>query len=194
MLINFDNTRPLHLVGTGVVAEELNRWMATKVNQVAIVDMTEFENLPLGSQCMLSFWNIDYRTKFLTTTQLENYSWPTYIHPRADCYSNNIGPGSVIYPGAFVAYPTTIGAFALIGQHTSIGHGTSLGSNNVVSPATIIGGSTTTGDNIVYGQNSSIKDKITIGSDIKFFMNSIVSKSITKSGSYYGNKRVPDNH
>jgi UDP-3-O-[3-hydroxymyristoyl] glucosamine N-acyltransferase len=66
-----------------------------------------------------------------------------------------------------------------------------LGNNFVCSPGVIVGGSSTIGDNVFIGLSSCIRDKISICNDVKFQMTSVVTKSITESGTYYGNKKIP---
>jgi len=192
MILNYHDSQPIHIIGSGVVSQELQSWLQVdSINPVLIVDPSQFEHLPLNSHCVLGFWNIDYRQKLLEHDRVQHYRWPTYIHPRA-CVDNvtQLGSGTVIYPMCQLGHAVEIGSFGLIGPMCNIGHGSVLGSNVVVSPGTVIGGSSRVGDHVLFGQHSSIKNKINIAGNIKFTMNSVVTRDITESGNYYGNKRA----
>lgn len=192
MILNYRGTDPIYVIGNGVAAEEIQLWLqADSLNPVITVDHTDFRNLPQGSNCVIGFWNIDYRQQFLAQHNIENYNWPTYVHPRA-CVTNvnALQTGTVIYPMCQIGHGAVIDSFALIGPMCQIGHGAKLGKNVVVSPGTVIGGSTVVGNHVLFGQQCSVKNKISIGSEIKFAMNSTVTRDILESGTYYGNKRA----
>lgn len=193
MILNYDHQTPLHLIGSGIVVQELKRWLEQDNCDVKIIDKDRVSDLAPGSNCMLGFWNMDHRINFINNVDYNKYCWPTYIHPSACVVAdhNSIGKGTIVHPMSFVGYPTVIGNFSLIGVFTSLGHGAKLGLNNIVSPGTVIGGSTEVGNNVCFGQKSSVKDKIVIGSNIRFFMNSVVSKNVVEAGTYFGSKKVP---
>jgi hypothetical protein len=192
MLINYDPTVPLYIIGQSAVAVEIYEWVSEETaGEVKIIDPSRADDLPDHSQCMIGFMTVEYRVKFLLTALTRQWSWPTLIHP--DSYfskSSTVGNGSIISPKSTIGNNVVLGDFCLVGQQVNIGHGTKIGKNVVISPATIFGGSTTVGSNVTFGQMCSIKDKISIGSDVNFFMNSIVTKNIEQCGSYYGNKKA----
>jgi UDP-3-O-[3-hydroxymyristoyl] glucosamine N-acyltransferase len=192
MILNYHSAEVIHVIGTGLVAEEIQTWLqADSLNPVVIVDHKDFADLPVGSHCVLGFWNINYRQQFLEQCNTQLYQWPIYVHPRAyvvDVYA--LKPGTVIYPMCNIGYGVGMGSFGLVGPMCQVGHGSRLGSNVVISPGTVIGGSSMIGDHVLFGQHSSVRNKIVIGNQIKFAMNSVITRDITESGEYYGNKRA----
>jgi UDP-3-O-[3-hydroxymyristoyl] glucosamine N-acyltransferase len=192
MILNYHTAQLIYIIGSGVVAHELQKWVqADSINPVIIVGFDAFQLLPLGSCCILGFWNIFYRQEFLAQDVITQYQWPTYVHPQAYVDDvNMLKPGTVVYPMCQVGYGVSIGEFGLIGPMCQLGHGCVLGPNVVISPSTVIGGSTVVGDHVMFGQHSSIRNKINIASNSKFTMNSVVTKDIVEPGNYYGNKRA----
>jgi UDP-3-O-[3-hydroxymyristoyl] glucosamine N-acyltransferase len=192
MILNYQGHDPIYVIGSGVVAEEIQTWLlADSLNSVIIVDYQRFEDIPAGSYCVLAFWNINYRQQFLEQNKIQQYHWPIYVHPRSHVDDvNSLKPGTIIYPMCNIGHGVEVGPFGLIGPMCQIGHGARLGQNVVVSPGTVIGGSTVVGDHVLFGQQSSVRNQIVIGSQIRFAMNSVVTKDITESGDYYGNKRA----
>ena len=192
MILNYHSRDPIHVIGSGVVAEEIRAWLqADNLNPVITVDHTDFADLPAGSHCVLAFWNISYRQQFLEQHNTQLYQWPIYVHPRAyvvDVYA--LKPGTVIYPMSNIGHGADVGSFALVGPQCQIGHGARLGQNVVVSPGTVIGGSSVVGDHVLFGQQSSVRNRIEIGNQIRFAMNSVITRNITEPGDYYGNKRA----
>lgn len=194
MLINYTPTSPLYIIGTSVVAQEIQKWINDETKNtvdVRLIDKDEYFKLPNGSQCLVGFANIAYRKKLFSEPEFHNRSWVGFIHSSSIVTNvEKVGIGAVIQPMVFTGFNVAIGNFCWVTSFSHIGHGTSIGNNVVINPGTIIAGSTLIGSNVLIGQSSSVKDRLTIGNDIEFCMNSIVSKDITESGKYYGNKRV----
>jgi UDP-3-O-[3-hydroxymyristoyl] glucosamine N-acyltransferase len=192
MLINYNSTNTLFIIGSGPYAHELKFWIANKINtSIELIHHNDFNSVPCGSQIMLGFQNLEYRKNLLSKHRLTDYVWPTFIHPSAIISNTQSMPiGVVINPQAVVGYGVILENFCNIGILSKIGHNCILGENNIVGPGTIIGGSTTVGDNVFFGQSCSIKDQINICNDVFFTMNSVVSKNINTPGKYVGNKKV----
>ena len=194
MLINYDPSCCLYIIGSTEVADALQRWIPTETSgEVKIINPENFGDLEEQSQCILGFWTIEYRISFLKKYNIKNYRWPNYVHPQAFVSETNLfGQGVVIYPMSYVGNDAQIGDFCTIGQLVSIGHSTKLGNQCVVNPGTIIGGSTQIGDYVSFGQSCSVRDKISICDNTKFHMSSTVTKSVTKPGTYYSNRKLSD--
>jgi acyl-[acyl carrier protein]--UDP-N-acetylglucosamine O-acyltransferase len=194
MLINYDQSCCLYIVGSTVVAHSLKQWISAETpGTIEIIDPDRFDDLSEQSQCMLGFWTNEYRIAFLKKYNIKNYRWPTYIHPQAFVSETEFfGQGTVIYPMAHVGYHVQVGDFCVVGQLVSLGHSSQLGDQCVVGPGTIIGGSTQIGDNVSFGQSCSVRDKISICSNTTFNMTSAVTKSIVNPGAYYGNRKLAD--
>lgn len=190
MLLYHQPDTPIYIIGQGPYARELQSWLGQSA-VTHVVDHDCLEKIPAGSQVMLGFQNIEYRTKFLLANDTNRYVWPSFVHDTtvmADGVS--IGPGTVINPQCVIGYGVTVGNFNNIGIMCKIGHADVLGINVVTSPGTMIGGSTTIGDHVFFGQMCSIKDKLEICANAYFAMNSVVSKNIDSPGKYVGNKKT----
>jgi UDP-3-O-[3-hydroxymyristoyl] glucosamine N-acyltransferase len=193
MLLNYDPDSAVYLIGSGVVADEcrfhLNRDGATNIIQL---EYNKWDKIPDGSQCVIGFQNCFNKQRILTASRINQYRWPTYIHPSAVVEdTGSLGSGCWIGSLANISVNSIVGDFSVITSYSNIAHGCQLGRNNFLAPSTIICGSVTTGDNISFGAGSIIKDHITIGSNIEFIMDSVVTKDIPGSGRYYGNRRIP---
>jgi len=192
MLLHYTLDQPIFILGNGFYSNELKIWINSDTPaHIELVDPSDFFSIPLGSQIVLGFQNLEYRKKFLSSSKIEHYHWPSYIHSSAIVTDNSsIQKGTVVNPQSVIGYGVTLEPFCNIGILSKIGHGTALGVNTVVSPGTMIGGSTTVGRDVFFGQACSIKDKIKICNDVYFTMNSVVKKDVVAAGKYYGNRKI----
>lgn len=192
MILNYANQDPIHVIGTSVATHEIKVWLEHDTsNNILTVAPEKIADLPFGSNCVLGFWNLDCRKKFIESCDIEAYNWPIYVHPKACVHDPTLlSPGSVIYPMCQIAYQVITDKFLIIAAMATIGHGAILGKNVVISPGVSIGGGAQIGDHVLFGQQASVKDKIRIGNDTKFAMNSVVTQDILEPGNYYCNKRA----
>jgi len=192
MLVNYHPEQPLYILGNGIYAQELNAFIVNETHgEVKLVLPDNFFTIPKHAQCIIGFQNIDYRKKLLATIDLEQYSWPSYVHPTAVVIDQqSISAGVVISPLSVIGHKVQLGEFCNIGILAKVGHGSNIGLNTVISPGTNIGGSTLIGQNVFFGQQCSIRTKIVIGSNICFAINSLITKNIVDPGMYYGNKKI----
>jgi UDP-3-O-[3-hydroxymyristoyl] glucosamine N-acyltransferase len=193
MLLNYNPSSAVYLIGSGVVADEC-LYCLTRENIVNIIclEYNEWDQIPAGSQCILGFQNCFNRKRVLTPERIAKYQWPTYIHPSAVVDDNqSLGKGCWIGSLANISFNATVGDFCVVTSYSNVAHGCKLGQNNFLAPNTIICGSVTTGNNVSIGVGSIIKDQLTLGSDIEFIIASVVTKNILEPGRYYGNRRMP---
>jgi len=193
MLIGYDSTQPIYVIGTGMPAQEIAAWIRQDYPTAQIHNLSpeQYESLPANSQCIVGFATFEYRKKLINHSTCSCHRWLTYIHPTSLVEDINcVGAGSLIGPGAIVMYSVSVGTFAWITPHVLLGHGTTVGNNVVISSGTIIGGSTVIGNNVFIGQSASIIDRITICDDVFIGMASVVTKSIVQPGNYIGNKKI----
>ena len=193
MLLNYDPTSVLYLIGTGVVADECRFCLEREnVTDIIALKYNEWDKIPNQAQCVIGFQNYINKQRILTVDRINQYRWPTYMHPSAVVEDNrSLGQGCWIGSLANISFNSKVGDFSVVTSYSNVAHGCRLGRNNFLAPSTIICGSVTTGDNISFGVGSLIKDRITIGSDIEFIIDSVVTKDIPDSGRYYGNRRIP---
>lgn len=192
MLLNFDHTQPIYLIGGGVVAREFRQNLNKEgIDNIIVKDFDQWHEIPSGSQCILGFLDLKNRIKCLTPERIERYRWPSYVHPSSVLENpNDIGKGVWIYSLCNICFETYVGDFTVMASLSSIGHGTRIGKHNFLGAGTQICGSVTTGDNVFFGVRSTIKDRISICSNTSFYMTSTITRDITESGEYYGNKKA----
>ena len=192
MLIDYNHTNPLYIIGDGVVTDGLVEYIQQDTHgRVQAITKEEFLTLDSDSQCIVGFWNFEYRKNFFSYALTYPRKWPTFVHKDAFVASSvQIGQGTVIYPMASILNNATIGNFGLIGCNTHIGHGTNLGHNNILAPGVILGGSSSTGNNIYYGMTTAVKDRVVIASNVFLNMTSRVTKNIDHPGTYYNNRKL----
>lgn len=193
MLLDYDPVRPLYVIGTGIVADEICHWIREEQAGISLIKIseTDYVDLPNGSQCMLGFSNFSYRMKLLSNPIRNQHQWPSYVHPQAYVTSSaSVSKGTVIQPMVAVGHEVRMGEFCLLTSFCHIGHGSRLGDHVLLYPGTMITGSVSVGNNVSFGQSTSVRDKTTIGNNIEFFMNSVVTKDILEPGTYYGNKKA----
>lgn len=191
MLINFNSSKPLYIVGTGIPAVELKNWILEEYNcDIFLVTRQQLHDLDDNSQCIPGFANREYRLALVNDLICKNYTWVSYIHPSSILNSTaKIGPGTVIQPMVTIGHEVVIGNFGWIAAYCFVSHGDILGNNVVLSPNVIVAGSTRIGDNVTIGLSSTICDKISICSDCNFLMTSVITKNIDTPGVYLGNRK-----
>jgi UDP-3-O-[3-hydroxymyristoyl] glucosamine N-acyltransferase len=193
MLYNHDASQPTYVVGSGIFATEccqvLHRLGAKSVRQI---EYTEFDQVPLGSQCFLGFNNVVYRKRFFQSITVDDYQWPSFVHASSiiedpEC----LGRGAWIYPFVYVGYQSSVGDFNVLGGRTDLGHAVHTGRNNYFGPGVTLTGGIKTGDNVFFGANSTVANHIDVCGDTYFLMHSVVHKPVTQPGNYFGNRAVP---
>ena len=192
MLLNYNPTDPLYVIGKGVTAREIACYISKETGStIPTVTIEEFQTLPDNSQCVMGFFDVELRAEFLKNIDRFQRRWPSWIHPTSSVVNvESIGQGIVIYSLSHIGYESKIGDFSILAVQTNIAHGVQLGRNAIVCPDTLIGGSTIVGDNVFFGQKCSIRDRIQIASNVTLYMNSVVTRSITEPGTYYGNRKA----
>ena len=192
MLIDFDHSKPLYIFGDAPPAIELKNWVHNESKvEINVLSHEQFENVPPGNQCMIGFQNTDYRKRFLEKINIDDYSWPTFIHPAAHVEDlTTIGKGCVILNFVHIGFNANVVDFCYVATGSQLSHDSKIGKNCMLAPGVIIGGSTVFDNNIWIGLNSSFADKLTICSDTTFNMTSVVHKSVTEPGKYYGNRKI----
>lgn len=193
MLIGYNPTDPLYVIGTGIPAQEIVLWIKQEypAANIEAVSREQYDQLPSQSQCVIGFANTEYRKNLINHHLCKKQRWLTFVHPTSTVENiDAIGKGSMIEPNSTVMDAVCAGEFLWVTPHCMIGHGSKLGINVVINPGTIIGGSVNIGNNVSIGQSSSICDRLTIVNDVEICMGSVVTKNIVESGKYYGNRKT----
>ncbi|CAB4163908.1 CysE Serine acetyltransferase [uncultured Caudovirales phage] len=189
MLINYDTTNTLFILGKSIYAHELYELISNEnTGKVESITTEQFLNLPKNSQCILGIKNMEFRQNFLENTIISQHCWPNYVHPSAVVISKRsvLAPGVIIGPLAIIGYNVILEAFCDVGPASTIGHGSQLGRNTIASNTVRVGGTSKIGANVFLSQMCSINTKITIVDNCTIGMNSVVTKDITVPGTYVG--------
>lgn len=169
----------------------------------AFMDKTELEGIPIVAfeelsdsfdmnQCMIlntigySQMN-DIRKKVFFQIREEGYKLCTFIS--ANVYTDKIGDGSIIMPGAFVGPYVELGVSDIIYANVSLTHHITIGDFVFIGSGCVVGGNVKIGDNCFVGLNSTIKNKAKIPSYTLIGSGTNVLSSITegKGAVYVGN-------
>lgn len=187
MLVNCDPASTIYILGDGLTAEHTSMLLHQENHTNTVcVPPHEFLSVPPGSQCMIGFEARVYRRELENRINLDQYLWPTYIHPTATIEPDTtIGKGCYIGPQCYVSFRSTVGDFCRLTVQNLLGHGSKLGSNVVVLPGTTIAGASHIGNHVWFGMRCMVKDKITIVDDCEFALATVIRKDVTQSGRYY---------
>ena len=140
--------------------------------------------------CIGSVSSYKHREAILSTLQLENSTFPTIIHPRAE-----ISASATIEGGSFVGAFASIGSGALIGRncivlsHCIISHDSSLGKHSVLAAGVRIAGNSSIQDHCFLGQGALIAENVTVGTGTLIGMGSIIRSNVPSNSKVVGNGR-----
>lgn len=164
----------------------------------AFMDKTELEGIPIVAfeelsdsfdmnQCY-SQMN-DIRKKVFFQIREEGYKLCTFISANANVYTDKIGDGSIIMPGAFVGPYVELGVSDIIYANVSLTHHITIGDFVFIGSGCVVGGNVKIGDNCFVGLNSTIKNKAKIPSYTLIGSGTNILSSITegKGAVYVGN-------
>jgi len=96
-----------------------------------------------------------------------------------------VGAFTVIHRGTIDN--TIIGENVKIGSNCSIGHNCIIGKDTMITSGVNIAGSVTIGKRCWIGVGTSVRDNISICDRVRIGHGSVITKSITESGTYFGN-------
>lgn len=103
------------------------------------------------------------REKIFNEAKQLGYSFLTYIHHAATNFSQNIGEGALVMPGAIIEPFATIGFNSVIWSNVVIAHNATIEENCWIASGSVIAGEAKIKRNSFLGINTSIVNKITVG-------------------------------
>lgn len=130
--------------------------------------------------------------------ELEEFGFKigNYHSKNAYIYTDKIGPGNIILPGAFIGPHVELGKCNIIYSNVSLTHHISIGNFNFIASGCVFGGNVKMGDNCFVGLNSTVRNRINIPSYTLIGCASNIVKSIDVENSVWiGNpaKRIDNN-
>lgn len=117
----------------------------------------------------------------------------TYISPKAIVYSDIIGEGCIIMPGAYIGPYSEIGIGNVIRSNCVLSHHDKIGNFNWIADGSVFGGGAVIGNNCFLGLNSTIRNEIAIADRTFLGAKSYLGYSSECDGAYIGipAKRFP---
>lgn len=107
----------------------------------------------------------DKKEKCLKCRQA-GYRLFTFISKDAHCYTDAVGEGTIINPGACVGIGVEIGEGNILDHNVMVGHGSRIGSWNFFAPAATICGEVTIGEHNFLGANCTVMNGGKIGREV----------------------------
>lgn len=147
-----------------------------------IFNMSEYEiALTIGYKKMN-----DIREYFYNECKRLGYKIMTYISPKAIVYSDKIGEGTLIYPGAYVGPYCEIGVANIIHMQVCVSHHIKTGNFNFLAGGTMIGGNVVIGSNCFIGMSNTIRNGIKIGDRVLIGAKNYVPKDLRSKYAFIG--------
>lgn len=144
-----------------------------------------FENLALIKEDFEIILGVGYsnintlREKIYNYCKSAGYKVGTYISTHAICYSDDIGEGCFICPGALIGPGCRIGVANFIASCAVLSHDNQIGNFNFISTSAVFGGFAKVEDRCFVGLNSTVKDNIIIASENLIGSATNITKSIS---------------
>lgn len=132
----------------------------------------------------------DVRKSFYGRCKEKGYRLFTYISPSAIVYSDDIGEGSLIYPGAYVGPYVKLGHANIVHMMVCISHHINIGDFNFFAGGSMIGGDVAIGSNCFIGMQNTIKNGISIGDRVLVGAKNFISHDLESGYAYTGNEDV----
>lgn len=139
-----------------------------------IFDMSECEiALAIGYSEMNGL-----RKRIYFKCKQRGYKIFTYLSPHTLIYNQNIGEGSLIYPGVYIGPYVRIGKCVVLQMNACITHHIFIGDFSFIAAGSTLGGDVNVGNNCFIGLNSTIRNGISIGSQVLVGAHCFVNKSL----------------
>lgn len=108
------------------------------------------------------------------------YTIFSFVSKAAHIYTEEIGEGCNIYPGATIMPFAKIGKGCFIEAGCIIAHHTNIGEFNFIAPGVHFCGAVTTGNNCFFGGAAEIINNCVIGKEVFIGAGAIVTKNLSK--------------
>jgi acetyltransferase EpsM len=127
------------------------------------------------------------RPKAVHRLALAGWSWATVVH-RASWISRSaeIGPGTVVMPGAIVQARARIGSHCVVNTGAIVEHDVSLGDNVHLAPGATVGGAAVVGSGAYVGLGASIRDHVIVGEEALVGMAAAVVADVPRGARVMG--------
>jgi len=196
---------PIHLLGTGPLAEEL--WAVAQDAGLAVAGFVEnldrtkaggtllgrpivwVDDLPAGAACVCA----------LSTTRRRGYveqvadraTFPNLIHPSAVILPGaTLGEGTVVSAGVIVAAHAVLGRHVFCNRGVRIGHHTRVGDFATLQPGANLAGLIQVGPAAYVGMGAIVTERLNIGAGATVAAGAVVRHDVAPHSMVAGNPAV----
>ncbi len=103
------------------------------------------------------------RATFFPKFNKLGYRFATIISSEATVDTDDVGEGTIVFPGTRVSLDARIGRNVLMYFNVVVGHDTIIGDHSALNPGTGVGGRVTGGEAVLYGLGCSVNQGRRIG-------------------------------
>jgi len=128
----------------------------------------------------------DNRKKIYDECKNKGYKLYTYISKNAMCYSDDIGEGSIILPGAYIGPYVKVGIACCIHIDVWLSHNITVGEFTYIAGGTMVGGTCNIGKNCFIGMSCTLKNGISVGNRTFLGANSYLADDTLEGKAYIG--------
>lgn len=110
----------------------------------------------------------------------------TFISRESNVYTDEIGEGSIVMPGAYVGPYSKLGVCCVLWPGSVLAHHNILGDYNWVAPSSCFGGGSSSGKNCFFGLGSTVRNGINIADYTFIGAQTYICKDSFSNGVYLG--------
>lgn len=195
----------IHLLGTGILAEELFALAAHAGVQVtAFVENLDrakrggslcgrpilwVDDLPAGASCLCAL-STTKRRRFIEEVA-DRAVFATFVHPSAIVLpGTTLGEGTVISAGVIVASNTTLGRHVFVNRGARVGHHTRVGDFVTIQPGANVAGVVEIGESTYVGMGAIVIERLRIGRGATIAAGAVVIHDVPEHTLVAGNPAV----
>jgi acetyltransferase EpsM len=199
-----DATRPLLVLGTGTLAEEIADLATDAGFEVAgfVENMDrertgELNGLPVhwiadagelaSTHLAVCGLATTHRSRFVDEATELGFRFATVVHPSARISSTSVaGEGSILSAGAIVAAHTTLGRHVLANRGALVGHHTRVGDYVSIQPGANVAGACTVGEGAYIGMSAVVLDHLSVGAHAIVGAGAVVVRDVPERAQVVG--------
>jgi acetyltransferase EpsM len=196
---------PIHLLGTGPLAEEL--WGVARDAGIEVAAFVENLDRAKAGGSLLGrpiIWVDDLRAGAACVCALSTTRRCTYVEQVADraVFPNLIHPSAVLLPGAVLGEGTVISAGVIVASHAAlgrhvfcnrgvrIGHHTRVGDFSTLQPGANLAGLIVVGPAAYVGMGAIVTERLSVGSGATVAAGAVVLHDVAPRTMVAGNPAV----
>lgn len=116
----------------------------------------------------------------------KGYDVLTYISPQAQVYTQQVGEGSLILPGAYIGPYSTVGVCSVIRPGTVLAHHDVVGDFNWIADGCTFGGGVKVGNSCFIGLGTTVRNEVCIADYTLVGAHTYMGRNTEFEKVYYG--------